>query len=123
MFTGVGESLDRDECAEIAKQYGAKVTTSISGKTSYLVVGEGAGESKTAKVHSPHLNMSYTAVDCYFAVSIFLIQLFFDNGFLEPSLTSHVYMLVVKCMCTRCRILLLHRPSNWELRLLTKMTF
>ena len=70
MFTGVGESLDREECAEIAKQYGAKVTTGISKKTSYLVVGEGAGESKTAKVQSTQLYMSYTHIRRLIAVSI-----------------------------------------------------
>ena len=50
MFTGVGESLDREQSSELAKRYGAKVTTSISGRTTHLVSGDGAGESKLAKV-------------------------------------------------------------------------
>ena len=52
MFTGVGESLEREESEELAKRYGGKVTTSISKKTTYLVSGDGAGESKLAKVCS-----------------------------------------------------------------------
>ena len=50
VFTGVGESLDRDEATQLAKDYGAKVTTSLSKKTSYLVVGDEPGDSKLAKV-------------------------------------------------------------------------
>ena len=51
MITGVLESLERDEAADIVKKYGGKVTTNVSGKTSYIVVGEEAGESKLTKVH------------------------------------------------------------------------
>ena len=50
VITGVLESLEREEAADIVKKYGGKVTTSISGRTSYIVVGEEAGESKLAKV-------------------------------------------------------------------------
>ena len=50
VITGVLESLERDEASDIIKKYGGKVTTNISGKTSYVVVGEEAGESKMAKV-------------------------------------------------------------------------
>ncbi len=50
VFTGVGESLDKDQSTELAKQYGGRVTIGISSKTTYLVTGEGAGESKLAKV-------------------------------------------------------------------------
>ena len=50
VITGVLESLERDDAADIIKKYGGKVTTSISGRTSYIVVGEEAGESKLAKV-------------------------------------------------------------------------
>lgn len=52
MITGVLESLERDEAADIIKKYGGKVTTNVSGKTSYLVIGEEAGESKLAKVNN-----------------------------------------------------------------------
>lgn len=50
VITGVLESLEREEIVDIIKKYGGKVTTSISGRTSYVVVGEEAGESKLAKV-------------------------------------------------------------------------
>ena len=50
MLTGVGESLTREEMTDLIKKYGGKVTTSVSRRTSYLVVGEDAGESKLSKV-------------------------------------------------------------------------
>ena len=50
VITGVLESLEREEIGDIIKKYGGKVTTSISGRTSYVIVGEEAGESKLAKV-------------------------------------------------------------------------
>ena len=50
VITGVLESLEREEASDIIKKYSGKVTTSISGRTSYIVVGEEAGESKLAKV-------------------------------------------------------------------------
>merc|ERR1711970_1442953 len=46
------ESLEREEMAEIVKNLGGKVTTSLSKNTKYLVVGEEAGESKLAKAKS-----------------------------------------------------------------------
>ena len=49
VLTGVCESLEREEMAEIIKKLGGKVTTSLSKNTKYLVVGEEAGESKLAK--------------------------------------------------------------------------
>ena len=50
VLTGIGESMDREETADLLKKYGGRVTTSVSRKTSYLVVGDGAGEAKLAKV-------------------------------------------------------------------------
>jgi len=49
VLTGVYESLEREEMAEIIKNLGGKVTTSLSKNTRYLVVGDEAGESKKAK--------------------------------------------------------------------------
>ena len=43
VLTGVYESLEREEMAEIIKNLGGKVTTSVSKNTKYLVVGEEAG--------------------------------------------------------------------------------
>ena len=50
VITGVLESLEREEAADIIKKCGGKVTTNVSGRTSYIIVGEEAGESKLAKV-------------------------------------------------------------------------
>ncbi|GMM37221.1 replication factor C subunit 1 [Saccharomycopsis crataegensis] len=50
VFTGLLPHLSRDDCEYLAKQYGAKVTKSISGKTSVVVLGEDAGPSKVAKI-------------------------------------------------------------------------
>lgn len=50
VLTGVFDSLEREEAADLIKRYGGKVTGSVSGRTSYVVVGEDAGVSKLAKV-------------------------------------------------------------------------
>lgn len=52
VITGVLESLERDEAKSLIEKYGGKVTGSISKKTSYLVAGRDAGESKLAKAQS-----------------------------------------------------------------------
>lgn len=49
MLTGVFDSLERDEAADIIKELGGKTTTSISKKTSYVVAGEESGPAKLAK--------------------------------------------------------------------------
>ncbi|ODV75582.1 replication factor C subunit 1 [Cyberlindnera jadinii NRRL Y-1542] len=50
VFTGVMPNLGREDAEALAKQYGAKVTKSISGKTSVVVIGEEAGPSKVRKI-------------------------------------------------------------------------
>lgn len=50
VFTGTLPRLDRTESENIAKLYGAKVTKSISGKTSVVVIGDEAGPSKVKKI-------------------------------------------------------------------------
>lgn len=50
VFTGVLPNLDRDTAESVAKQYGARVTKSISKKTSVVVIGEEAGPSKVKKI-------------------------------------------------------------------------
>lgn len=50
VFTGVLPRLDRDTSENLAKKYGAKVTKSISGKTSLVVIGDDAGPSKVKKI-------------------------------------------------------------------------
>ena len=50
VITGVLESIERDDAADLIQRYGGKVTQSVSKKTSYIVVGRDPGESKTSKV-------------------------------------------------------------------------
>lgn len=41
--------MERDECADLIRAHGGKVTTSLSKKTDYMVVGEEAGLAKLGK--------------------------------------------------------------------------
>lgn len=50
VFTGQMPNLDRGTAEQTAKQYGAKVTKSILGKTSLVVLGADAGPSKVQKI-------------------------------------------------------------------------
>ena len=50
VISGVLESLEREDAKSLVERYGGKVTTSISKRTSYIVLGRDAGISKTAKV-------------------------------------------------------------------------
>ena len=44
------ESIERDDTTDLIQRYGGKVTGSVSKKTSYIIVGRDAGESKLSKV-------------------------------------------------------------------------
>lgn len=46
VFTGVLPNLDRSQCEQLASRYGAKVTKSITKKTTLVVIGEEAGPKK-----------------------------------------------------------------------------
>ncbi|GJJ70064.1 replication factor C subunit 1 [Entomortierella parvispora] len=50
VFTGELSSITREDAADLVKRYCGRVTGSPSGKTSYVVVGDDAGESKLQKV-------------------------------------------------------------------------
>lgn len=52
VITGVLESIERDEAKSLIERYSGKVTTSLSGKTSYIIIGRDAGESKLKKAIS-----------------------------------------------------------------------
>ncbi|KAI4105814.1 MAG: hypothetical protein L6R37_002561 [Teloschistes peruensis] len=54
VFTGILNSLGREEGQELVKRYGGKVTTTPSSKTSYVVLGNDAGPKKleTIKKHN-----------------------------------------------------------------------
>jgi len=49
VITGQLPSLTRDEASDLIKQYGGRVTGSVSGMTRYLLAGDEAGESKLKK--------------------------------------------------------------------------
>ncbi|KAJ5907414.1 Replication factor C subunit 1 [Penicillium taxi] len=50
VFTGVLDTLGREEGQELVKKYGGKVTGAPSSKTSYVVLGGDAGPSKLKKI-------------------------------------------------------------------------
>jgi replication factor C subunit 1 len=51
VFTGLLETLSREEGQELVKRYGGKVTGAPSSKTSYVVLGSDAGPSKLRKIN------------------------------------------------------------------------
>ncbi|KAL4943524.1 replication factor RFC1 C terminal domain-containing protein [Aspergillus oleicola] len=55
VFTGVLDTLGRDEGQALVKKYGGKVTTAPSGKTSFVVLGSDAGPSKLATIQKFNL--------------------------------------------------------------------
>ncbi|KAI8601099.1 chromosome transmission fidelity factor [Dissophora ornata] len=50
VFTGELSSITREDAADLVKRYSGRVTGSPSGKTSFVVVGDDAGQSKLDKV-------------------------------------------------------------------------
>ena len=55
MFTGELSSISREDAIDLAKRYGAKVTTAPSSKTSYVVLGDGAGAKKLETIQKNKL--------------------------------------------------------------------
>ena len=51
VITGVLESIEREEAADLIQRYGGKFTQLVSNKTSYVVVGQDPGQHKLSKVH------------------------------------------------------------------------
>ncbi|XP_057310081.1 replication factor C subunit 1-like [Hydractinia symbiolongicarpus] len=56
VLTGVLDAFERDDIVDCVKRYGGKVTTSVSGKTSFVIVGKDPGQSKMEKAlkHKTH---------------------------------------------------------------------
>lgn len=54
VITGNLESLGRDEAAEVVKRHSGRVTGSVSGKTTFLLVGQDSGKKKIDTVRQPH---------------------------------------------------------------------
>ncbi|KAL1966103.1 hypothetical protein VTN77DRAFT_4851 [Rasamsonia byssochlamydoides] len=55
VFTGVLETLGREEGQALVKRYGGKVTTAPSSKTSYVVLGSDAGPKKLKTIREHNL--------------------------------------------------------------------
>lgn len=55
VFTGVLQTIGRDEGQALVKKYGGKVTGAPSSKTSYVVLGEDAGPSKLKKIRDMNI--------------------------------------------------------------------
>lgn len=55
VFTGLLETLSREEGQELVKRYGGKVTGAPSSKTSYVVLGSDAGPSKLRKIQTMNI--------------------------------------------------------------------
>ncbi|KFY01127.1 hypothetical protein O988_02896 [Pseudogymnoascus sp. VKM F-3808] len=66
VFTGLLETISREEGQELVKKYGGKVTGAPSGKTSYVVLGSDAGPSKLEKIAK--LNIKTINEDGLFAL-------------------------------------------------------
>ncbi|TMW53346.1 hypothetical protein DOY81_001550, partial [Sarcophaga bullata] len=49
LVTGVLESLERDECCSIIKEYGGKTMTVVGKRLNYLIAGEDSGPKKLAQ--------------------------------------------------------------------------
>ncbi|EEB13952.1 Replication factor C subunit, putative [Pediculus humanus corporis] len=49
VITGILDSLEKKKAVELIQKYGGRVTTQVSKKTDFIVVGEEPGESKLSK--------------------------------------------------------------------------
>lgn len=58
VFTGVLDTISRDEAAKFVKSKGADIDTGISKKTNYVIAGHGAGPSKLKKIEDFNSNGS-----------------------------------------------------------------
>ena len=55
VFTGLLDTISRDEAQELVKRHGGRVTGTPSSKTSYVVLGSGAGPSKLEKIKAMNI--------------------------------------------------------------------
>jgi replication factor C subunit 1 len=55
VFTGILQSLSREDGQQLVKKYGGKVTTAPSRKTSYVVLGSDAGPKKLETIRAQNI--------------------------------------------------------------------
>jgi replication factor C subunit 1 len=55
VFTGELSSFSREEAIELAKRFGGRVVGQPSSKTDYVVLGDGAGDSKIKAIQKHNL--------------------------------------------------------------------
>src|SRR5271170_1170185 len=55
VFTGVLDSIERDDAVNLVKRYGGKVTGAPSSKTSYVVLGNDAGPKKIETIRKNNI--------------------------------------------------------------------
>ncbi|KAJ9064148.1 DNA replication factor C complex subunit Rfc1 [Entomophthora muscae] len=66
VLTGLLSSLTRDDTLDLIKRCGGRVTSAVSSKTSYLIVGEDPGETKLTKANS--LSIPTLDEDAFYAL-------------------------------------------------------
>ena len=78
VITGILESIEREEAADLIQRYGGKVTQSVSKKKSQVVVGQDPGESKLSKVHcnaqlkrGKKKNCEHKHIHCTFSLNFY----------------------------------------------------
>ena len=78
VITGILESVEREEAADLIQRYGGKVTQSVSKKKSQVVVGQDPGESKLSKVHcnaqlkrGKKQNCEHKHISCTFSLNFY----------------------------------------------------
>ena len=78
VITGILESIEREEAADLIQRYGGKVTQSVSKKKSQVIVGWDPGESKLSKVHcnaqlkrGKKQNCEHKHISCTFSLNFY----------------------------------------------------
>ena len=78
VITGILESVEREEAADLIQRYGGKVTQSVSKKKSQVIVGWDPGESKLSKVHcnaqlkrGKKQNCEHKHISCTFSLNFY----------------------------------------------------
>ena len=78
VITGILESIEREEAADLIQRYGGKVTQSVSKKTGYVIIGQDPGESKLSKVHcnaqlkrGKKKNCEHKHIHCTFSLNFY----------------------------------------------------